>query len=59
MAKLPQVSAFKYLGTMLDQEGGCRTEVAKEDREGMVQMERVSGCALLQGNSHQTQGLAI
>ena len=36
MAKLPQVSAFKYLGTMLEQEGGCRTEVAQEDREGMV-----------------------
>ena len=32
-AKLPQVSAFKYLGTMIDQEGGCGTEVAKEDRE--------------------------
>ena len=44
---------------MIDQEGGCGTEVAKEDREGMVLMERIDGCALLQGNSHQTLGLAI
>ena len=26
---LPQVSKFKYLGTIIDQEGGCEKEVAK------------------------------
>ena len=26
---LPQVTTFKYLGTTIDREGGCGTEIAK------------------------------